>query len=261
MTSLHLVADDAEAPKREREEPKIFVRVIPTPPGMPWDQARAAALEARVGAPLPLGEVVYQLKRVEPWSRGRPGRHAAFYIRAGEVGDLLEASPRVDGRPIAVRFQSFAEQRRRLRKLAVAVASAVVAGLVVVGLAAAVLGARAKNAERLEAVEQSALHKLKQAEALASLKRQSRVLETRHVRGRSLKDALADLAWAAAAKAPAARIEALHWDQGDLVVEVRGEDPPFTQTDRTVSKSPKPARAGVFLWGVAPPEPDHGRPQ
>ena len=68
------IADEAE-PKAERPQPQVLVRVIVTPPGAPWEQARAAKLDAQHGAPLPISELIHQLRRLAPWAPGRPGRY------------------------------------------------------------------------------------------------------------------------------------------------------------------------------------------
>ncbi len=235
--------------------PKVFVRAIPTPPGLPWDQARAAALEARAGAPLPLSEVIWRLKRLGPWAPGRPGRWAAFYVRSGEVGEELAAEPMVEGRPVPIRFQSFAAQQRRMRRLAVLALSAGAAAALVLGLATAVISARAQAADRLDTLELTTARRLKQAEETERLRAQTRALDAAHVRGQTLDDVLKDLAWVSTAKAATARVEGVHWDRGYTAVEVRGDAAPFDRLDRPVQKSAKPARAGVWLWGVAPAEP------
>jgi hypothetical protein len=247
---LRVVSEDEGAPPAEA--PKVFVRVIPTPPGMPWDQTRAAALEARQGAPLPLIEVAYQVRRLAPWAPGEPGRHAAFYVRAQEVGEALETIQNVDGRSVTVRFVSFAEQRRQGRRLVRVAVGAAIGAALVLGVVILVGGARDRASDRLDATEQLASVKLHQASSLEKLKRQARVLDAAHVRGHGLDDFLRDLSWAASAKAAQARIEGLHWQDGYTAVEVRGEDSPFERLDRTVEKSPKPARPGVWLWGVTP---------
>jgi hypothetical protein len=69
-----------------------------------------------------------------------------------------------------------------------------------------------------------------------------------------MDDLVKSLAWASTAKAPQARIEGLHWDHGFMAAEVRGDEAPFQRLDRPVQKSARPARPGVWLWGVAPSE-------
>ena len=144
---LRVVAEEEAVATAAAVEPKVFVRVIPTPPGMPWDQARAAALEARQGAPLPLIDVAYQVRRLAPWAPGQPGRHAAFYVRAQEVGEALATVQTVDGRSLTVQFVSFAEQRRRSRRLVrLGIVGAGAAGALR-GLVMLVSGARGRAAD------------------------------------------------------------------------------------------------------------------
>lgn len=249
MSSATVVRLDIEV---ERDAPRVFTRVISTPPGMPWDQTRAATLETRIGAPLPISEVAWRLRRLDPWSPGRPGRFAAVYLRIADVGAGLTVSPEVEGRVITVRFLSFAEQKRQAtRALIGAVAIAGLLALIVGGIALA-LRARARTEVELAQGEATAARQLKKAEDLAQLKRQSRVLQAERLSGLQLGDLVQDLNWAASAKTPAAQFEGVHWDHGFMAVEVRGDAPAFFRLDRPVQKSVRPARAGVWLWGVSP---------
>jgi len=246
---LRLAPDEEDA---GADEPKVFARVISVPPGMPWDQRRAVGLEARAAAPLPIGEVVYRLRRLEPWTPGSAGRFVAFYVRAVEVGDQLATTVPVEGRTMAVSFLSFAEQARRARRLATLALAVGAMPLLALGSLSLALGARAKAEERLAGLELQAARKLTQAEAVERLKSQARALEAARLRGQGLNDMLKDLAWASSAKAATSRIEGVHWDHGFMAVEVRGDANPFERLDRPLQKSARPARPGVWLWGVAP---------
>ena len=246
--NLSLVAEEDIA--AEAVEPKIFVRTVSAPAGMPWNQARIAALEARLGAPLPLSEVVYQLRRLESWRPGRTARYATFYVRAQDVAGSLNATVDVDGAPVAVQFLSAGEQSRRARRLLIIAAVAAGLALIVMTAITAALAARAQTDERLTAAEHTALVRLKQAEAEQRLKAQTGALDSAGVDGHRTGDLFRDLSWASAAKAPGAHIQALHWDHGNMAVEVRGGSEPFVQPDRAVVKVPKPIRQGVWLWGV-----------
>lgn len=242
----------AEEPEIAPPEPKVFSRTISTPGGAPWDQARAAALEARVGAPLPLGEVVYRVRRLDGWSPGRPGRYVAFYVRSRDVGDGFETTVTVDGRPVEVSFLPRAEQARRAqRSLTILLASAA-AGLVIALALATAIGVHANIETRLADLEQQALARQRDATLEARQRAQARALNALGARGSSINDYLSDLAWATASKAPDAHIDALHWQHGYMGVEVRGSTAPFAAQDRTVIKADKPVRPGVWLWGVAP---------
>ncbi|WP_423306981.1 hypothetical protein [Caulobacter sp. KR2-114] len=244
--------EDPEVFEPEAPRQRIFVRPFLAPAGAPWDQGRAAGLEARLGAPLPLAEIVYQVQRLEPWRPGRPARFAAFYARARDVGEALEEVVEVDGQARAVRFVS---ARVQARKAQGAIALALLLGMLAASVGTAfayALVARGADAERLESLTPAVAGKARLAKALDRQRRESRALENGGVRGLALSDYLSDLAWASAAKAPGARIDAVHWDHGLMAVEAHGDQPPFAAGDRQVTKVPKPIRPGLWLWGVEP---------
>jgi hypothetical protein len=252
-SSLRVVEDETSgAEAASAEEPQIFVRTLSAPAGLPWDQSRAAALEARLGAPLPLGEVVYQLKRLEGWAPGRPARFAAFYVRAQAIGERLSARPVVDGEPVAVEFLSRAERRRRSQRFIVLASTAGLVTVAVLGSTLSAIAVRSQAAAELDAAEQLALLKVDQAKAVRGLKDQARMLDGAGLKGRSLEAVLRDLAWASSAKAPEAKIVAMRWERGLMAFEVKGDAAPFTRLDRSVRKAEGPATGGVTLWGVGP---------
>ena len=82
------------------DHPQVFARAIVTPPAPPWEQIRAANLEARHGAPLPLAELMHRVKRLSGWAPGRPGRFAVFYVRSKEFRSPFEAKVDVDGQTV-----------------------------------------------------------------------------------------------------------------------------------------------------------------
>jgi hypothetical protein len=255
---LRVIEDGEEVSSGDESiEPQIFVRKISTPAGLPWNQSRAAALEARLGAPLPLGEVVYQLRRLEPWSPGQPARWAAFYLRAQAVGDRLEASPLVDGEAVSIVFLSSAERGRRSRRLLMLASGTAAAVAVVILSIGAVLTSRDAAATELSAAEQIASSRLAQARGVQVQKDQTRELDAAGLRGLRLGAVLSDLAWTASAKAPEARILSLHWDHGFMAFEVKSEGAPFTRLDRAIRKADKVGPGGVTLWGVGPPTNAH----
>lgn len=243
---------DASTPPPAVETPTVFVRTISAPPGLPWDQARMADLEARAGAPLPLAEVVYQVRRLEPWRPGRPARYSACYVRARDVGERLEATAVIDGKPVAVEFLSQCERTRRVRRLGAIAAITAVTALLVLGAVTSAVTLRSTNTERARQIQLAIEGRTRQARAIAELKAQTRALNGVHVRGESIADFLNDVAWASRSKGQGAHIDALHWDRRYMAVEARGDTAPFGQTDRAVIKTPKPLRPGVWLWGVAP---------
>ena len=72
------------------EPPQVFVRVFQAPAGMPWEQGRAARLEARHGSPLPIADVMHQVKRLGAWSLGQPGRYAYGMLPPGLFQQLRD---------------------------------------------------------------------------------------------------------------------------------------------------------------------------
>lgn len=86
VSGLRLVDEDAQPP---RAEPNVLVRTLVVPPGAPWVQQRAAMLEARHSAPLPIESLVLSLMRLEGWRPGRPGRYAACYVLARDFAGRL----------------------------------------------------------------------------------------------------------------------------------------------------------------------------
>jgi hypothetical protein len=235
-------------------EANVFSRTITTPPGAPWDQDRAAELEARMGAPLPLDHIVYRRRRLEPWRPGRHGRFAIFYARTVDVAGGLDAAVSVDGRPVRVRFQAPGENLARVRRLAPALIVGVASSLFVAGAITAAFGVRASTEDRLAQLEQLAQTRLRQAELAQRLKVQSRLLKERVPRRSTVADYLNDIGWASSAKAPDAHIDAVYWRNGYMGVAVRGEAAaPFSAQGRAIAKAVKPVRPGVWLWLVAPP--------
>jgi hypothetical protein len=238
-------SSEAKAP------PKVFVRTLLAPPGWPWEQARTAELDARLSSPLPAGDVVYQLRRLEGWRPGAPARFAAFYVMARDVDGQLETRAQVDGRDVRVVFESGDVALGRARRLGVIGLGAgvvVFAAVLVVGLA---IGRRVELDGKLAAIEQQADVKLRGVSAKARLKAQDQALQARSDKGRSLVDLMADLAWVSGAKAGDAQIEGVHWDHDLLAVEAAGAKPPLVVFgDRKLQRSIKPIRPGVFLWAI-----------
>ncbi len=243
---LHLIDDERV------KAPKVFVRTLATPPGLPWDQARAAALDARVGAPLPLADVVYRLRRLDGWSLGRPARYAACYVRAREAGETFETAVEVDGRTISIQFLSVAERNRRARRLGVIAGVVAVTALLLSAAISSAVYVRGETEDRLAAAELHATNNLLQAQAQARLYREARLLDGAGVTGHAVEDLLSDMAWAVSAKAPGAHIDALHWEHGYIAVEARGEAAPLVAGSRAVLKAGRQVRPGVWLWGVGP---------
>lgn len=252
---------DESGPGRESDPdqtpsaPPVFVRGLTAGPAMPWDQARAAHLEARLNAPLPLADVVYLVQRLEPWRPGAQGRFGAVYVRRRDVGEGLTVQPQLNGKTIKAQFASAAGQKRRFRQLGLAMGGSAIGAFLLITLTASIWTSRVETAERLESLEQQVQARIRQTNSQAQAAAQVRALDDQGLRNRQAANVLADLSWAAQARDPATTIEAFHWQGGLLAVEVRGDTAPFLTTDRSVRRAVRPLRRGVWLWGVENPAP------
>jgi hypothetical protein len=242
---------DGPDPSVEAAEPRVFVRVIATPPGLPWEQARTADLEARHGAPLPIAELLHRLQRLEGWRPGAPGRFAAFYVLAREVDGQLEASAEVEGRAVKVVFADRGAEAGRAAGLALRAGLVGAACLLLTWSAGAAFGKRAELEAALSLAEQKAASKMRLVKARERLRDESRLLGRRTDRGLQLSDVLAELGSAAASKAPDARIESVHWEPGLLALQSRGEAPPLLPDGGLrLERSEAPVEPGLTLWAL-----------
>lgn len=256
---LRLSNDDTPAgrpPESPRPTPKVLARVFTVPPGLPWEQARAAALEARHGSPLPIAEVALLRRRLQPWRPGEAGRYVALYVLASEVGDGFETSVEVDGRSMPVRFASPQERGRAAQRLVlIGLAAAVISAMIAIAVLSS-LAIREEAGTRLASAEMSARARLRVARQIQSQRTEARALEAMEGRGASLDEVLTDLGHASSARASEAWIDAFHWERGLVAVEAHGEVAPLrANPGQRVERSQKPIRPGVYLWSLEPAGP------
>lgn len=249
MPPLSLDSLDS-APETVTCPPVVFARAIDAVAAMPWDQSRAARLDAILNAPIPTSDVALVLRRIGRWAYRSPARFAAIYARQSDVGDGLSTTIELDGRPMAVSFPSARRRMARARLLLVVTTVVTTATFLFVATAATIWSARSQAEQRLAALEQQAARNLLQAQAAERISAQSRALDAQGVRGTRAADVLGDLAWASMARKPDARVAAFHWEAGVVAVEARGEDSPLAPSDRLVERSSSPVRPGTWLWGV-----------
>jgi len=237
-------------PASNQDHPKVLSRVIVTPPGSPWAQARLARMDARHAAPLPLSDLVYQVRRLSSWRPASEGRFAVFYVRARDARSPFEAIETVDGRALKVAFGKAATNTASLQGLGLAVLLLALTGGLLTTAAIVGARARAESVDRLDAVERLAHAKIATAQTFRRGVTQARQLKAAVGRAAPASDVLNDLAWVATAKTPEARIVGLHWRDGVMALEVRGDPPPFGVIDRRLQRSAQQLRPGVWLWGV-----------
>jgi hypothetical protein len=238
MNTLSKVMPEDDPPKASAP-PQVFVRTFGVPAGAPWVQSRAALLEARHGAPLPLTDLMHRLKRLESWRPSHPSRFAAFYIRRTDYRGPFETVVNVDGTSISVAFGGKKPSLTALRPALFAGLCAAVV-LALVGLTVSMTLSARQEADMRQAQQQQAQNAVSVAIDRA--------------RGQALRPAgvIEDLDWLARSRVADAQILAIHWDHGLLAIESRGEAPPLTASDRQLVRSPRHLRPGIWLWGMRP---------
>lgn len=235
----------------EAQEPRLFVRAITIRPAPPWDQARAARLEATLNAPVPLTQVALQLRRLEPWRPGAPGRYGAVYARHEDVRDGLTTTASLDGITFPVRFASPGRQREQARQLAIVGTLTAVGVFLLVTTAASVIATRIQATSRLEALELATAQRATRARSVSLRQAQAQALLEAGLDDRRASRVLEDLAWAARNRTANAGVEGFVWEGSLFAVEARGEEAPFSAIDRKVERASRPVRPGVWLLGVS----------
>jgi hypothetical protein len=233
----------------EAAGPQVFLRTHVTPPGAPWDQSRAADLEAMNGAPLSLDLITMSTRRIDNWRPGQPGRFATAYVRSSEVGEALAVTRALGGRMLTFRFEPPAVREQRVRANMLSLGAAGLALVLVLWAVSAALGARARREADLQALEAQAERVEAEARGTAAQARDQALLDAEGLRGRTISAALEDLAWASRARAPAAKVASVRWKDGVFSVEAQGDKTPFVTVDRGVSASPG-LRPGHTAWAV-----------
>lgn len=237
-----------------RATPRVFTRLITTPPGPPWRQARMAELEARQSAPLPLSDIAYRIRRLGFWDGGQ-ARYAAFYVRSADFTESFVAEAQIDGETLRMRMAHPAEARRRRGRTAtLGLTSAVL--IVIVGASLSTASAQREHmSNQLDQAERQATSRFRQAQAIHRRFREASLLASASRQDVGVEAVLADLNWVAATKSPDARIQAFHWQDGVFAVESLGPTPPVESYERPLVRSAKPIRAGVWAWAAPKPAP------
>jgi len=239
---------NASAPSVDRPF-RPFTRVLATPPGWPWDQSRAAMLEARHTSPVSNDGVNIIVRRLKGWALGDGGEFVAIYLRAGDVFPAQGLDVDVRGRTIHIDLPSRAARAEQFKDQAIRIAAAAVMVVVVLGLVPLAFERRGAFENRLDEAEVRIEHEAREAHAVARAKQDAEALSELGATD-GLDKAVADLAYVSAAKDPAARIDAFYWNKGFWAIEARGGDVPIKDNAVTLQKSAKPVRPGVWLWAA-----------
>lgn len=225
--------------------PPAFVRAIQTPPGLPWDQHRAAELEARAGSPVTDPMIRITIRRLTPWRPRKAGRFEVTYERpAPVVIQPFQRDPTRSDLPPWLRSDD--------GRLARWVPGAGVAGAVGLSLMAALVLGQMRQAEtataaaameaRLAELEIAVSHRE------ATLRNQA-VIGSAGLTGRSLETFLDDLGWASRTLSAEADVSRLGWDEAGLTISTSGSENPFGTSDRAVERSGV-APTGATIWRI-----------
>lgn len=225
--------------------PPSFVRAIQTPPGLPWDQHRAAELEARAGSPVTDPMIRITIRRLTPWRPRKVGRFEAKYERpAPVVIQPFERNPTRSDLPSWLRGDD--------GQLAKWIPGAAVAGAVGLSLMAALILGEMRQAETATAAAamEARLTELEISvvQSEAALRNQA-LVESAGLTGRSLETFLEDLGWASRTLAPEAEVSQLGWEEAGLTISTSGSENPFGASDRAVERSGA-ASTGATIWRV-----------
>jgi hypothetical protein len=221
--------------------------MLATPPGLPWDQARVARLEAARAAPVAIETLTLRLKRLSPWRNGKAGAFVAFYVKTDALGGGFRTSKVVEGRTLTVEFKSRAQAKAEGRLLAVFVGVGGAATIALLTAVIASLAIRHAGDQRLDDLARHSAHELRQAEIASVLKRQNAAFGGVDNPGVYVGEVLKDLAWASRARRPDVPLEGFHWRPAGFGAEVRGaEARPFSDT--AVVRAARPLRPGIWLW-------------
>ena len=225
-----------------------FERLVLTPAALPWRQRQVADLEAKHGSPLPLAQIVYRLRRLDPWKFGQPSRYAVVYARVAKGRATLRAS-----KPAATNAATLLRDvgaAALLRPGLIALAVLLVSLSLVFMAATTAWGRREDTAGVLTDMERQVTVSTRSAASLALRKRQARILEAVGASTRSPKQLLEDLAWVTQHRRSDVPVTAFHWEHGVSAIEVPTAQSPFADVDRSIERAAKPLRSGAWLWGV-----------
>ncbi len=227
-----------------------FTRVLSVPPAWPWDQARAARLEAQHTSPVSGDSINILVRRLEPWRLNEPGRYVAVYLRAGEARAGQGFDIEVQGRRVHIDLPSPALRAAMIRERAWQ-AGAVIAIVLGMGcLGTLTFQRRDAFDDRLTADETRIHREAHLAKAVLQAGRDAQTLAGAGLDHQDLDQALADLKYVTLAKDPAVRVDAFYWNKGYWAVEGEGDAPPVRDANLNLQRSARPVRRGVWLWAA-----------
>ncbi|WP_140986903.1 hypothetical protein [Asticcacaulis tiandongensis] len=231
---------------------KPFTRIVNVPSALPWDQMRAARLEAHHTSPVTAASSglapTIVVRRLSPWRPGQGGRFVAIYLKGQEAAEGLSFTIEVQGRPVSIVVPSRRKQAEQLRQQATVTGLILLTLVCLSGQVALTLKRRAAAEAELARLEQVVERTARQISTGATAQANARTLEEIGVRGRKAADVLAALQTVTTAKNPHARIDSFLWEGGDWALEVKGDAAPLNEGSVSMQKADRPVRRDTWLW-------------
>ena len=232
----------------ERPNIKPFTRAVTVPPGWPWDQTRAASLEALHTSPVSGDAVTTLVRRLRPWRFNEPGEFAAVYLRGGAELGGQSFDIQIQGQTLRVEVPSRAKREALMKERLWQIGSAVAIAIIVFAIITIALQRREELEDRLSQAELRVDHQAKEAQAVARAKSDARMLAAMDLKDQGVDAALRDLEYVAFTRETTSRVDAFYWRKGFWAVEAHGDAPPVAAADGLLQRSVKPVRSGVWLW-------------
>ena len=209
----------------EKAAPPRFLRTFSMPAAAPWDQMRAARLNALHNAPVPGPQVAICLRRLDPWRPNLPARFCAAYVRSADVVGKLILAEQVEGVLVEFVFSSAAAEGARRRRLLRDVGLGAALVLTLVGATLRGQAIRADENQQISRAMRLDLQALRAQTSAARLRRNVRALIGTGVEHRSGGDLAADLTWLASVRRPHTPLKSLVWRDGQMLLTGSGSPP------------------------------------
>lgn len=214
----------------------IFVHVISVPAAGPWDQTRAAQMSAELAAPLPAGQSVQYLRRLDRWTPGRPARFAVGYMRAAEGTGERTRTLMVEGRLVRFVFQDPNTKRLHRRTWLANACLAAGAALSLVAVGWTWNQRHDAAIKSLDVRAHQANLTLRAQRLRAQEGRNLALMQPAGLLGRSGSKVAADLAWLDAVRDRRTSLTTVAWTDRTLVVSTTSSRAPAPGATRLAAE-------------------------
>lgn len=227
---------------------KPFTRVVTAPPAWPWDQTRAATLEAQHTSPVSGDDVVVVVRRLKPWSYGQEGKFCAIYLRGADIRQGLKFDVDVQGHHLTIDMPSPEQKARQAsaRAWVLGFGGVIIVSLLLMGMLT--MQRRTAEADQLTQAETLLQRRAHEAEGITRAKANAQALAELNQGNHTLDNALADLKMLSLRRDSAVRIDAFYWNKGYWAVEAHGTTSPVPDATVPLQRSSNPVRKDVWLW-------------